>query len=339
MVRALAREVERESARPCLRFTMTVSTSADAHPMIEANLNLPGLRRGKVRDVYELPPDARGQERLLIIATDRISAFDVVMPTPIPGKGRLLTQLSIFWLKMIERRGICATHLLSDDADLIPQSAFTPGGTSRDALRGRIMICKRARVVPIECVVRGYLEGSGWKEYQQTGRVCGVSLPPGLRQCDRLPETIFTPATKEEAGKHDENISFEQAAQRVGAPLMDRLRTISLAIYAAASDHARTRGIVIADTKFEFGISDGSTDPILIDEALTPDSSRFWPAATYAPGGPQKSFDKQYLREYLETLVAKRAWNKQAPGPELPDAVAEATLGKYKEAMDRLTAP
>jgi phosphoribosylaminoimidazole-succinocarboxamide synthase len=195
-------------------------------------------------------------------------------------------------------------------------------------------------VVPIECVVRGYLEGSGWKEYQATGGVCGVRLPAGLRQCDRLPEPIFTPATKEEMGRHDENVSFERAAGLVGEPLMRRLRELSLAIYALASEHARQRGIIIADTKFEFGLIDGAREAtpevILIDEALTPDSSRFWPADTYAPGQPQRSFDKQYLREYLESLVAKGQWNKQAPGPILPDDIARATAAKYDEARARL---
>jgi phosphoribosylaminoimidazole-succinocarboxamide synthase len=201
------------------------------------------------------------------------------------------------------------------------------------------MIARAAKVVPIECVVRGYLEGSGWKEYQASGSVCGVRLPAGLRQCDQLPEPIFTPATKEEMGKHDENVSFERASQLVGEELMRRLRDLSLAIYTMAASHAQARGIIIADTKFEFGTVNGPQGPqiILIDEALTPDSSRFWPADTYAPGKPQRSFDKQYLREYLESLVAKGQWNKQAPGPVLPADIASATAGKYDEARVRLT--
>jgi phosphoribosylaminoimidazole-succinocarboxamide synthase len=302
-------------------------------PLFQTDLDLPGLRRGKVRDVYNL-----GSSQLLIVATDRISAFDVVLPTPIPGKGRLLTSLSSFWLRFIEAKRICKTHLISDDASEIPAHAFKPGGTKREDLVGRSTIARKARVIPIECVVRGYIEGSGLKEYQATGQVCGITLPPGLRQCDRLAEPIFTPATKEEQGKHDLNISFEQAAEIAGQALMEKLRATSLAIYQAAAAHALARGIIIADTKFEFGMVDDSTDPILIDEALTPDSSRFWPADSYQPGRAQKSFDKQYLREYLESLVAAGAWNKQAPGPELPADIVQATLAKYQEAKEKLSA-
>lgn len=308
-------------------------------PVLETSLALPGLRRGKVRDVYGLPDDpATGEPRLLIIATDRISAFDVVMPTPIPGKGELLTSLSTFWLRFIEMAGLSRTHLLSTDAGEVPQAAFlgTPGDTTREQLRGRVMIARKATVIPIECVARGYLEGSGWKDYQATGAVCGVHLPPGLRQCERLPTPIFTPATKEEQGRHDENIDFERAASVVGHDLMDKLRKRTLSIYEAAAEHALARGIIIADTKFEFGtLPDGEI--ILIDEALTPDSSRFWPADTYRPGGPQRSFDKQFLREWLEGEVSSARWNRQAPGPALPPQIAEATLSKYREAHDRLT--
>lgn len=300
--------------------------------VFSTDLTLADRRVGKVRDVYSL--DAK---RLLVIATDRISAFDVVMPTPIAGKGALLTGMSLFWLRLIESKGICRTHLLSDDVGLIPEAALR-GTTTRDALRGRTMIARKCRVIPIECVVRGYLEGSGWKEYQATGSVCGVALPAGLKQCDKLPSPIFTPATKEEQGKHDENVSFARAAAIVGETLMTRLREMSLAIYNAAAAHALARGIIIADTKFEFGIPmDGSGDePILIDEALTPDSSRFWPAETYAAGKAQQSYDKQYLREYLESLVAKGAWNKQSPGPELPLEIVKATLAKYQAALSAL---
>jgi len=304
--------------------------------LFESRLGLPGLRRGKVRDVYDLPP-VGGEPRLLMVATDRISAFDVVMPTPLSGKGRLLTELSTFWLRFVERQGLCRTHLISTDIEEIPASAFAPGGTTREQLVGRFMICRKARVVPIECVARGYLEGSGWKEYQATGSVCGVRLPAGLRQCDRLPQPIFTPATKEEQGKHDENISFERAAAIAGPELMARLREKTLAIYAAASEHARARGIIIADTKFEFGLVEGMPEPMLVDEALTPDSSRFWPMDGYSPGRAQKSFDKQYLREWLETLVAAGSWNKQAPGPMIPPEVAQATLSRYEDAVRRLT--
>ncbi len=319
-----------------------VNTSTAA--VFETRLSLPGLRTGKVRDVYDLPVGSEGP-RLLIVATDRISAFDVVMPTPIAGKGRLLTELSLFWLRLIERRGICKTHLISGDVNAVPGSAFPAGGTTREELTGRITIARKAKVIPIECVVRGYLEGSGWKEYQASGSVCGVRLPSGLRQCDKLPEPIFTPATKEELGKHDENISFERACEVVGKPTMETLRRFSLEIYKAASEHAAARGVIIADTKFEFGHVvdangnvDTKSDPILIDEALTPDSSRFWPKVSYAPGKAQLSYDKQFLREHLESLVAKGAWNKQAPGPALPTDIASKTLAKYQEARDALIA-
>jgi phosphoribosylaminoimidazole-succinocarboxamide synthase len=312
--------------------------------LLTSDLALPGLRRGKVRDIYDLPPDAKGRPRLLIVASDRISAFDVVMPTPIVGKGRLLTELSTFWLRMIESKGLCATHLLSGDVAHVPASAFSPGGTPPAALAGRIMVVRKTRVVPIECVARGYIEGSGWKEYQATGAICGVQLPTGLAQCQKLPEPIFTPATKEELGKHDENVTFERACAIAGRDVMETLRSTTLAIYAAAAAHALARGIIIADTKFEFGLpvdANGALTgepPILIDEALTPDSSRFWPLDSYAPGRSQKSYDKQYLREYLESLVAGGVWGKQAPGPQLPPEIVEATLGKYREAMQRLTA-
>lgn len=303
-------------------------------------LPLPLVRRGKVRDVYELPPTPASPEgRLLLVASDRISAFDVVMPTPITGKGQVLTEMAAFWFGFIRERGICETHYLSGSTGELPGGldAFKPW------LEGRITIGRKCRVVPIECVVRGYLEGSGWKEYQQTGEVCGVKLPKGLRQCDKLPEPIFTPATKEASG-HDQNISFEQACDIVGLETMGVLRDLSLKIYNAAAEHALARGIIIADTKFEFGLREGAEKhaarvwepPILIDEALTPDSSRFWPVDGYKPGGPQKSFDKQFLREYLEGLVAAGAWNKEAPGPQLPPAIVQGTLAKYTEALTRL---
>ena len=312
--------------------------------LLHSDLSLPGLRRGKVRDIYDLPPDAKGWPRLLIVASDRISAFDVVMPTPIAGKGRLLTALSTFWLRLIESKGLCATHLISGDVAQVPAAAFATAGTSQADLAGRIMIVRKTRVIPIECVARGYVEGSGWKEYQATGAICGVKLPASLTQCQKLPEPIFTPATKEELGKHDENVTFERACAIAGREVMETLRSTTLAIYAAAAAHALARGVIIADTKFEFGLPVNAAGeptgepPILIDEALTPDSSRFWPLDSYAPGKSQKSYDKQYLREYLESLVAKGSWGKQAPGPELPPEVVDATLGKYREAMQLLTA-
>ncbi len=316
-----------------------MQSAPEPRPVLSTDLALPGKRAGKVRDVYDLPRDKAGRERLLIIATDRISAFDVVMPTPIPGKGRLLTELSVFWLGFAEQECGIRTHLLSTDHHEVPEEAFAGSATRREDLAGRVMIARKARVIPIECVARGYLEGSGLKEYKATGAVCGVRLPPGLVQCDRLPEAIFTPATKEEMGRHDENITFERAAGLVGEGLMRELRELTLRLYRRASEHALSRGIIIADTKFEFGFDvSGGADagPMLIDEALTPDSSRFWPADGYTPGRAQKSFDKQFLREYLEELVAAGKWDKSAPGPELPARIVESTLEKYREAARRL---
>lgn len=312
----------------------------DSTHRIDPRPALPLVRSGKVRDVYQLPDDASGS-RMLFVASDRISAFDVIMPTPITGKGRVLTELATWWFEFLESRRVVETHLLSTEVDDLPSEALTP--ESREFLRGRVTIGRACAVIPIECVVRGYLEGSGWKEYQATGSVCGVPLPPGLRQCDKLPEPIFTPATKASVG-HDENISFEHAADLVGLETAAVVRDLSLKIYDVASRHALSRGIIIADTKFEFGIPLGErskgervwTPPILIDEALTPDSSRFWPAQSYEPGRAQKSYDKQFLREYLETLVAQGKWDKQAPGPELPTGVVDGTLARYAMARDTL---
>ncbi len=315
----------------------------EVHALSDLEPALPLVRRGKVRDVYRLPPDSGGG-RLLMVASDRISAFDVVMPTPIAGKGALLTRIAAWWFGFIEHRRLAETHLLSTSIDDIPPDVVNP--RAREHLAGRITIGRECRVVPVECVVRGYLEGSGWKEYQATGEVCGVKLPRGLRQCEQLPEPIFTPATKAAVG-HDENISFDRAAEMLGnegLELMSYLRDTSLAIYKAAAGHARARGIIIADTKFEFGIpledlsrqARAWVQPILIDEALTPDSSRFWPVDGYEPGRAQRSFDKQFLREYLEELVASGRWNKTPPGPELPPHVVEGTLARYREAADRL---
>jgi len=291
--------------------------------------HIPGLavRRGKVRDVYEL--DA---ERLLIVASDRISAFDVIMPTPIPDKGRILTQLSNFWFDFFARElPHFRHHLLATELKDFPSALQAHA----DQLAGRSVIVRKTKVLPIECVVRGYITGSGWKDYQATGMVSGVKLPAGLKQCDQLPEPIFTPSTKAEAG-HDMPISFEEAAKIVGEELMTKARDLTIALYKKAAIYARTRGIIVADTKFEFGTHSeiaAGREPILIDEALTPDSSRFWPADQYAPSRDQPSFDKQYLRNYLETLK----WNKTPPGPELPADVVTNTRAKYAEAYERLT--
>jgi phosphoribosylaminoimidazole-succinocarboxamide synthase len=281
--------------------------------------NIPGLpmRRGKVRDVYDLG------ERLLIVASDRISAFDVVMPNGIPYKGEVLTRISAFWFGRL--KGI-RHHLI----ELIEDRA--PAGLEAylDQLSGRAVLVRKTRVLPIECVVRGYLAGSGWKEYQRSRSVCGIQLPAGLRQCEQLPEPIFTPATKEETG-HDENVSYERACEIVGEPAMRAARERSIAIYREAAEYARTRGVIIADTKFEWGW-DGD-ELILIDEALTPDSSRFWPADQYQPGRDQPSYDKQFVRNYLETLD----WDKTPPGPTLPDEVVSHTSRTYIGAYERIT--
>jgi len=272
--------------------------------------------RGKVRDIYELG------DRLLIVATDRLSAFDVVLPTPIPDKGRVLTQLSLFWFDKLA--DVVPNHILSAknfDGELAPYAA---------ALEGRAMLVRKTEPVPIECVVRGYISGSGWKDYQKSGAICGIPLPAGLHESDKLPQPIFTPSTKATTG-HDENISFEETVSRVGKPLAERLRDTTLEIYKRAAEHAAARGIIIADTKFEFGLI--GDELIWIDEALTPDSSRFWPASQYVPGKAQPSFDKQYVRDYLERI----GWNKQPPAPALPPDVVEGTREKYREAYQRIT--
>jgi len=275
---------------------------------------VPGLKlraRGKVRDIYE------DGDRLLIVATDRISAFDYILATGIPEKGRVLTQMTLFWLEFL--RDMVPNHFLSTDTTGLPPE-----------LEGRSMWVRRADMIEIECVARGYLSGSGWKDYCRTGAVCGIALPAGLRESDALPEPIFTPATKAQSG-HDENVSFEEVCGRIGSDLAVRLRDLTLAIYRRASEYALARGILIADTKFEFGMVDGKL--ILADEVLTPDSSRFWPRETYAPGGPQPSYDKQYVRDYLESI----SWNKQPPAPSLPEEVARRTGEKYQEAFRALT--
>ena len=272
--------------------------------------------RGKVRDIYD------AGDKLLIVATDRLSAFDVILPTPIPDKGRVLTQLSLFWFDLLH--DVIPNHVLSTMEFPAPFDAY------REELAGRSMLVWKTVPLAIECVVRGYVSGSGWKDYQKTGEICGIALPPGLRESDRLPEPIFTPATKATTG-HDENISFERAASLIGTERARQVREASLEIYGRAAAYAEPRGILLADTKFEFGLR--KDELIWIDEALTPDSSRFWPAAQYKPGGPQPSFDKQFVRDYLESIH----WPKTPPGPELPPEVVNATRGKYREAYRILT--
>ncbi|MGB6485296.1 MAG: phosphoribosylaminoimidazolesuccinocarboxamide synthase [Steroidobacteraceae bacterium] len=279
------------------------------------------LHEGKVRDIYSAGADA-----LLIVTSDRLSAFDVVLPDPIPGKGRVLNEISNFWFA--RTRHIVPNHLTGRSVDdLVSDPA------DRAALQGRSVIVRRLKTLPLEAVVRGYLIGSGWKDYQKTGSVCGVALPPDLPQASRLPAPIFTPATKAAAGQHDENIQFAEVEKLIGAPLAARVRDTALALYQFAASHAISRGIIIADTKFEFGVDESGT-LTLIDEALTPDSSRFWPADTYRPGMSPPSFDKQFVRDYLETLD----WNKKAPGPKLPAEIIAKTAANYREALQRLTA-
>jgi phosphoribosylaminoimidazole-succinocarboxamide synthase len=278
--------------------------------------------RGKVRDIYDLG------DKLLIVASDRLSAFDVVLPTGIPDKGRVLTQLSLFWFDLL--RDVIPNHVLSATEFPAPFDAY------KDELAGRSMVVRKTQPLPIECVVRGYVSGSGWKDYRVTGKICGIDLPNGLVESDRLPEPIFTPATKAATG-HDENISFDEAAKLIGRDLAEKVRDVSLTIYKRAAKYAEPRGVILADTKFEFGLlkdSTGGADELIwIDEALTPDSSRFWPAAHYEPGGPQPSFDKQFVRDYLERIQ----WSKTPPGPELPQEIVALTSAKYREAYRVLT--
>ncbi|HEY9150889.1 MAG TPA: phosphoribosylaminoimidazolesuccinocarboxamide synthase [Gammaproteobacteria bacterium] len=289
--------------------------------LFESRLSsLPLVYRGKVRDVYGV-----GDEHLLIVTTDRLSAFDVVLPDPIPGKGAVLTAVSGFWFKRM--RDVVPNHL----ADLRLEEVLPDPG-ERAQVEGRAVVVKRLDALPVEAIVRGYLIGSGWKDYQKTGAVCGIPLPPGLRQAEQLPEAIFTPSTKAAVGDHDENIDFDRTVSLIGRELAEQVRDVSLRIYREAADYARGRGIIIADTKFEFGLDrDGRLT--LIDEALTPDSSRFWPADRYQVGTSPESFDKQYVRDYLETLD----WDKTPPGPKLPDEVIRRTAEKYREALERLT--
>jgi phosphoribosylaminoimidazole-succinocarboxamide synthase len=276
------------------------------------------VKQGKVRDMY------RTQAGIVMVASDRISAYDVVLPTAIPDKGAVLTALSAYWFE--RTRDIVPNHMISTQVDDYPPEAK---GRSAE-FRGRSMLVREAEPVPIECVARGYITGSGWKEYRQSGSVCGIRLPDGLKESEKLPEPIFTPATKAETG-HDENISFEQAAEIAGRETMEALRDLTLGLYSFGAEQAAAKGVIIADTKFEFGVLDG--DLILIDEALTPDSSRFWPAATYKAGGPQPSFDKQYVRDWLDA----QGWDHSPPGPDLPDDVVEGTRTKYVEAYELIT--
>jgi len=292
-----------------------------SNALFESSLpHLKLLNRGKVRDIYEVD-----EEHLLIITSDRLSAFDVVLPQPIPGKGEVLTRVANFWFD--RTKGLIPNHITE-----IPLEDVVPDAAQRAALGDRAIIVRRLKPLPVEAIVRGYLIGSGWKDYQKTGAVCGIPLPTGLQQADQLPEAIYTPSTKAEIGEHDENISFAQTIDLLGQELAEQVRDISIKIYTKAANYAREKGIIIADTKFEFG-QDESGKLYIIDEALTPDSSRFWPADEYRPGSSPPSFDKQYVRDYLETLQ----WDKKDPGPELPPEVVMKTAEKYREAERRLT--
>jgi phosphoribosylaminoimidazole-succinocarboxamide synthase len=289
-------------------------------PLFETHLDgIQPIVRGKVRDIYD------AGEFLVFVATDRLSAFDYVLQTPIPDKGRVLTQLTIFWLDLL--RDVVPNHFVSADINDYP-AAFRP---FRDQLEGRSMLVRKAKMIEVECVARGYVAGSGWKDYRRDGKICGIPLPPGLRESEKLPEPLFTPATKAQSGHHDENISFETASEQLGDYLADRLRDLTLTVYCRAAAYAETRGIIIADTKFEFGFVGDQL--VLADEVLTPDSSRFWPRASYQPGSSQASYDKQYVRDYLESIH----WNKQPPAPALPPDVVRETSNKYREAYCELT--
>lgn len=302
----------------------------------ETHLPFEGRRQGKVRDIYQIPPESGEPGMVLIIASDRISAFDVVMPTAVSGKGQELTRISCKWFDFIRDLGIIEDHLISTKPEDVPN--LEP--SLYDQCEGRMMLGRACKVIPVEFVVRGYLAGSGWKEYQSGGTVCGIELPDGLQLSSKLPEPIFTPATKAEEG-HDENIDFDTACDIAGLDVMERLRDVSIEIYTKAAAYAAKRGIILADTKFEFGYAldvDGNeTDELLlIDEVLTPDSSRFWPADDYEIGREQDSFDKQYVRNWLEEIVKTGDWDKTAPGPELPTEIVEGTVARYREAASRL---
>lgn len=298
--------------------------------VLQTHLSLPNRRQGKVRDLYDVELTNR-EAALLIVATDRISAFDVVLATGLPGKGRVLTQISKFWFEFFG--DTVDHHLISTDPADVPGLSVS----ERSMLQDRMMLCRRTKVIPVECIARGYLTGSGFKEYQQTGAVCGIKLPPNLTNSDRLSEPIFTPSTKAEVGDRDENISFEQGVSVVGQETMEWLQTKTLDLYIRASEYSRGKGIILADTKFEFGLLEDSSEPILIDEIFTPDSSRFWPADDWEPGREQSSFDKQIVRNYLETVVRDGAWNKKPPGPKLPAQVVAGAMQRYLEAYELLT--
>jgi len=298
-------------------MAVSAVTSTELH-------SLPLIYRGKVRELYTVD-----DQHLLMVASDRLSAFDVILPTAIPGKGAVLTAVSNFWFA--RTRHIIPNHLQVAEKTL---EQALPDPIERAAVADRAVVARRLRGLPVEAIVRGYLIGSGWKDYQRSGQVCGITLPPGLRLADRLPEPIFTPSTKAALGAHDENVSFDAIAGQIGMDLAEQVRTISLRLYQEAADYALARGIIIADTKFEFGL-DQHDQLVLMDEALTPDSSRFWPADEYRPGVNPPSFDKQFVRDYLETLD----WDKQPPGPELPPEIVARTVAKYREALERLTEP
>jgi len=289
-------------------------------PILETNFkNLNMVRKGKVRDIYDLG------DKLLMVTTDRLSAFDVVLPNGIPDKGKVLTQISAFWFKEME--DLIGNHLITDEVDQFPEICKPYA----EILEGRSMLVKKAEPLPVECIVRGYISGSGWKSYQKEGHVCGITLPQGLKESDKLPQPLYTPSTKAEVGDHDINVDFDHTVKLLGKAQAEKLRDLSLAIYNRGVEKALSKNIIIADTKFEFGVVDGEI--ILIDEVLTPDSSRFWPQATYCPGGAQKSFDKQFIRDWLESS----GWDKKAPGPELPADVIKHTSEKYLEVLGLIT--
>ena len=297
--------------------------------VMKTNLHLPNKRSGKVRDLYDVDLP-NGERALLIVATDRVSAFDIVLANGPAGKGVVLTQISKFWFEHFA--GVIDHHLISTDPADVPGLS----AAEREQLAGRMMLCRATQVLPVECIARGYLAGSGWKDYQRSGQVCGIDLPSGLSNGDRLAQPLFTPSTKADSG-HDENISFEEGAAIVGEETIAWLKETTLRLYSLARDYAFDRGIVLADTKVEFGTVEEAPTPVLIDEIFTPDSSRFWPADQWQPGGEQPSFDKQYVRNYLETLVAAGQWDKTPPGPALPDDVLENTMSRYLQAYRALT--
>lgn len=292
--------------------------------LFETNLSsLPLVHQGKVRDIY-----AVGDEHLLIVTTDRLSAFDVILPTAIPEKGKILTQVAGFWFEHFK-------HTIANQIADISLDDAIPDEAERELVRGRAIVVKKLKALPIEAIVRGYIIGSGWKDYQQNGAICGIALPAGLQMADKLPEPIYTPSSKAAVGEHDENIDYAATVELVGSDIAEQIKQVSLKLYSEAAEYALQRGIIIADTKFEFGL-DANGQLVLIDEVLTPDSSRFWPAESYQSGSSPMSFDKQYVRDYLEQLVSEGKWDKQAPGPELPQSVVDNTHAKYLQAWEKL---